>query len=188
MPNATLSDALKEAYATAPTDKAILHTIELRHDEFKDSNGNPVALRVVRDHADLTATLEADAPLNGGQSVTFTAFPFDFSLPAIKENEQARLSLSIDNVGGTVVDYSGRTLMDHIEQAIAAPSPIKVIYRPYLSDDLSGPYMDPPIEMTLTKVTVTPLRITGSATFVDLLNRSFPSEMYTRDKFPALVQ
>ncbi len=47
------------------------------------ANGNPTAIRVVRDHADLTARLEASAPLDAGAMVTFIALAFDLSLPPI---------------------------------------------------------------------------------------------------------
>ena len=39
------------AYAAAPSDVVILHTLELRYPAFKDDDGNPTAIRVVRDHA-----------------------------------------------------------------------------------------------------------------------------------------
>ena len=49
MPNAALSEAIKEAYASAPSQQIILHTLELRHPAFVDEAGQPVAIRVVRD-------------------------------------------------------------------------------------------------------------------------------------------
>ena len=48
MPDPTLSQAIKEAYAAAPSDVVILHTLELRHPDFEDDDGNPTAIRVVR--------------------------------------------------------------------------------------------------------------------------------------------
>jgi len=76
MPDPALSAALAEAYAAAPSDVVVLHTLELRHPAFRDDNGNPTAIRVVRDHADLVARLEASAPLNPVEMVTFTALAF----------------------------------------------------------------------------------------------------------------
>ena len=57
MPNDTLSLALREAYASAPSDVVILHTLELCHPDFKDDEGQPIAVRLVRDHQDLSAKL-----------------------------------------------------------------------------------------------------------------------------------
>ena len=56
MTGTTLSQALKEAYASAPANVVIYHTMELRHPAFT------APIRVVRDYAPLTATLEATAP------------------------------------------------------------------------------------------------------------------------------
>lgn len=38
MPNPALSEAIREAYASAPSDVVILHTLELRHPDFVDEN------------------------------------------------------------------------------------------------------------------------------------------------------
>ena len=83
MPDPALSQAIKEAYAAAPSDVVILHTLELRHPAFVDDAGEPTAIRVVRDHADLTARLEPGAPLDGGAMVTFIAMAFDLSQPPV---------------------------------------------------------------------------------------------------------
>ena len=39
MPDPSLTQAIQEAYASAPSDVVILHTLELRHPEFIDENG-----------------------------------------------------------------------------------------------------------------------------------------------------
>ena len=66
MPDFSLEDALKEAYASAPASEVILHTLELRHPSFTQP------IRVVRDHAEFTCFLEADAPEEGTPKVTGT--------------------------------------------------------------------------------------------------------------------
>lgn len=70
MPDTTLSQAIKEAYASAPVSTIIYNTIELRHPAFS----TPV--RLVRDYANLTATLEATAPAPGDNPLTY---PNDFT-------------------------------------------------------------------------------------------------------------
>ena len=67
MPDPTLEQAIREAYASAPADTVILHTLELRHPAFADDDGRPTAIRVVRDNVDLTARLEAGAPLDAAE-------------------------------------------------------------------------------------------------------------------------
>ena len=76
MPNAALSEAIKEAYASAPSEQIILHTLELRHPAFVDETGQLVAIRVVRDTGDLWARLESQAPLQAGERVRLTEAPF----------------------------------------------------------------------------------------------------------------
>ena len=55
MPDPSLSDAIIEAYATAPTDQVIYHTLELWHPIFT------APIRVVRDNAAISAMIEASA-------------------------------------------------------------------------------------------------------------------------------
>ena len=77
MPNTALSEAIKEAYASAPSEQIILHTLELRHPAFVDETGQLVAIRVVRDTGDLWARLESQAPLQAGERVQFVAMGFE---------------------------------------------------------------------------------------------------------------
>lgn len=74
MTDASLSEALKEAYASADSEIIILHTLELRHPAFVDENGLPTAIRVVRDNVNHICRLEESAPLNAGQDVEFVAW------------------------------------------------------------------------------------------------------------------
>ena len=57
MPNNALSEALREAYASAPSDVVILHTLELRHPSFIDDDDQPMAIRV-RVHATSTSATD----------------------------------------------------------------------------------------------------------------------------------
>lgn len=180
MPNEALSQALREAYASAPVDAVIYDTLELRHPSFVDDQGNASAIRVVCGFENLTATLEADAPLDQGEAVTFIACAFDFVLPEIRESQMPELTITIDNVS--------REIVRNIELAQTVLTPVSCTYRPFLSTDLSSPQMDPPLHMTLRNVTCDVYRVQAKASFFDLLNRSFPNEVYTRARFPGLVR
>ena len=177
MAKPTLSEAAAEAYAVAKTDVIAYSTIEIRHPAFVDEDGNPTAIRAVRSHEDLHATLEADAPVNAGETVRWVAMAFDFTLPAVKAGEQSHLQLTVD---------AHPEIVRRLEAAVEEGSPIDLTYREYLSDDLSAPELDPPLHMTLTNVTATKLAITGRAGFSDLKNRRF-GKLYTPDDFRALV-
>jgi hypothetical protein len=175
MPDPTISDALREAYASAPVRSVVYHTIELYHPAFS------VPIRVVRDTVSIDAKLEATAPRNAGEVVTFTAFAFDLAKPELTATGTPQCTLTIDNVG--------REVADQLDQAILAGAPITLIYREFLSDTLTvGPETNPPPVLTLTSVRVTTLRVTAQAGFPpDLVNRRFPRLDYSSEVFSGLL-
>lgn len=177
---ASYSQALKEAYASAPVEQVILDTLEIRHPAFVDENGQPAAGRLVRGYEDLYAVLEADAPMNPGQQVRFIAMAFDIKLPGFEEGRVPELVITLDNVG--------REMMGWLEAAASDPHVIEVTYRPYLISDLSHPQMDPPITMLATAVTVDVFQIQITATLDDVQNWAFPHRMYQPDEFPGLIR
>jgi hypothetical protein len=174
------SEALKEAYASAPPDQIIFDTLELIHPAFVDENGNPMPARVVLGYDDINATLEADAPMNPGETVLFTAMAFDVKLPGFSEGDVPQLILTLDNVG--------REIMGPLEQAAADPKVIQVIYRPYLLSDLTEPQMDPPIDMYVSNIDADVFQIQITCTLDDVNNWAFPHALYLPQKFPGLVR
>jgi hypothetical protein len=94
MPNNALSEALREAYASAPSDIVILHTLELRHPSFVDDDDSSIAIRVVRDNQSLTARMETTAPLNAGEMVKFIAMGFDLELPPVDTAPVPEISIT----------------------------------------------------------------------------------------------
>ena len=180
MPDPSLSAAIREAYAAAPADIVILHTLELRHPSFLDDDGQPTAIRVVRDHVDLMARLEADAPVDGGSVVRFVAMGFELELPPVDTAPVPEIAVTIDNVS--------REIVRHLDAASTSQDKIEVTYRPYLSTDLEGPQMDPPITLILTEVEADVFRVTGRARMLDIGNKAFPAENYTAKRFPGLTR
>lgn len=172
MPDFTLDDALKEAYASAPSSEVILHTLEIRHPDFTQP------IRVVRDHQDLTATLEADAPENPGEEVTFIRMAFDFILPEVSKSTSPEIEIILDNVSGEVVGY--------MDAAANSPDLIEVTYRPYLASDTSGPQMNPPMTLVVRSVNVDVFRVVARAGFADIANRKFPNQVYDTERFAGL--
>ena len=172
MPDFTLSDALEEAYASAPSSEVILHTLEIRHSSFT------APIRVVRDFHDFTATLEITAPVDPGSEVTFIAMAFDFSLPDVEKAISPEIDISLDNVSGELIGY--------LDAAAQTPDLIEVTYRPYLASDPSGPQMNPPLTLVIRSVTADIFRVLARAGFADLANRKFPNEVYDAERFPGL--
>ena len=179
MPDPALEQAIREAYASASSDTVILHTLELRHPAFVDDDGKPTAVRVVRDHVDLTARLEADASLDAAEMVRFVALGFELELPPVDTAPVPEIAVTLDNVS--------REIVRHLDAAATSLERIEVTYRPYLSTDLEGPQMGPPITLTLTEVEVEVLSASGRARMLDIGNRAFPAETYTA-KLPGLTR
>ena len=178
MTDNTLSEALKEAYASAPSEVVLLHTLELRHPAFVDDNGNPTAIRIVRDNKNYICRLEDTAPLNPAEEVEFQALAFDLELPPVEAIPVPEITLSIDNVSTEIIKY--------LDRAVETQDMIEMTYRPYLTNDLSTPQMDPPITLVITEVTADISKISATARMMDIGNKSFPAENYTVKKYPGL--
>jgi hypothetical protein len=174
MPDPTLSDAIREAYASAPVDEVILHTLELWHPAFS------VPIRVVRDRVALEARIEAGAARDAGAIVTFVAYAFDVIPPEVTSEGAPELTIEIDNVD--------RAILAQLDLAVVSDDPVSVIYRAYLDHGaLDGPETDPPLEMVLTAVSATPFRLRATASFATLHDRAFPGLFYDLETFPGLA-
>ena len=174
MPDSTLTQALKEAYAAAPANVIVFHTIEIDHPAFS------TPIRVVRDTADLVATLEATAPYNPSTAVTFVGFRFDIVPPEVGATAVPQCVIEIDNVD--------RSILAQIEAAMGSTSLITCIYRQFLSTDLSAPQNNPPLSLTIFTISATVFRIRATAGFDNLQNLKFPGITYTSEVFPGLIQ
>jgi hypothetical protein len=169
----SLSDAISEAYASCPSTVSELVTVEIYHPTWSS------VVRLVRDRSDLVAKLESAAPNNPGATVTFTAFPFEFTLPKKGEGRQ-ELRLSIDN--------ASRLLMDAIESLdLTSSIPVRVIYRPYLSTDLTGPALNPPLSLAVRAISIDVQRVSLACGYADFANRKFPRQVYAIEDFPGLA-
>ena len=166
MPNPSLSDAIKEAYASCSTGKVIFDTLEIRQ------TGVQPAIFLVKGQTALTAFDE-----DGNERVFFPS-GFVFSLPPENEEGFRSLNIAIDNIGREVSDF--------VEAARSEKVPVELIYRPYVSDDLTTPAMVPPLVLYLKDIQINTVQVTGRATFFDIVNRKFLTELYTRARFPAL--
>lgn len=172
--NNNLSEALKEAYASAPNNIVIVHTLEIRHPAFSEP------IRVVNDYQPVEAALEANAPLNPGELVTYQAFSFELTLPEVMEKGIPELGIKIDNVS--------REIIRNIELAIPQPDKLEVTYRAYLSNDLAaGPHNDPPLHLTITSIEADAFAINAKASIADFINKKFPNKEYDETRFPGLI-
>ena len=173
MTDTTLSQAILEAMASAPANVVIYHTLELWHPAFT------TPIRVVRDYADLTATLEATAPRNPSEAVTFIAFNFDFTKPEVSAAGIPQITITMDN--------ADRAIVANIEAALGSTDLVSVIYREFISTDLSAPQNNPPLAMTILSVTADVFKVTAVAGFPNLMNKRFPTTEYSAEVFVGLT-
>lgn len=188
MSDPTLSEALQEAYASAPSDQPIIETLSLWHPGL-EVEGEASELYLYngftgdRLRADGVAEkdfrLEAAARLFPGAVVAFVAIPFSVVLPSVASQQIAKGKLVIDGVGREVADI--------MIAASAAGAEIEITYREYLEgleDD--GPQNDPPLVFTLQNVTCTATQASGDISVAAIGNRRFPRERYESSRFPSL--
>ncbi len=173
MSDSTLSLAIKEAYASAPADVIIYDTLEITHPAFT------TPIRVVRDNTELVAGLEKKAPNNPGETVTFVGYAFDVVPPEVSFTGPPQLQIEIDNVS--------RDILAQVELAQGSSELIKVIYRQYISSDLSEPQNNPPLTMDIFSISANVFRIKAVAGFQNFANKIFPRLSYTAETFPGLL-
>lgn len=164
----TWSEAIKEAYASAPSGVVILNTLELSHPSIVDS------IYLVQDYTDHECTLE-----DGVTVVTFRKAPFRFVLPSTGSNGLQELNIAIDNVDQAVSDF--------LQDITGDPAPVTVKYRSYLSTDKTEPQNGVPLVLFMSDIQVTPVEVVGRASFADIINRQFLSTTYTVSRFPGLA-
>lgn len=132
----------------------------------------------MRNYEDVEARLEPVGDQTEGDLVTFKAFGFLLELPPKNERGIGELTIEMDNVDNLVEDY--------INDAVETGGSITVRYRPYLADDLSAPDLSPPLSLEIKQISVNGSRITGRASFCQIVNAKFPTRYYTRSDFPSL--
>lgn len=170
---ATYTEALKEAFASAPVSEMIHHCLEINHPSFTSP------IRIVQGNDDVKAKLEADAPSQAGRVVDFVAAPWDLVLPALEEDRMPELQLNFSNVS--------REMTRHIAAATIAGDPIRVLYRVYTDSTLLfGPQIDPPIELWINEATADNYAVKTTATLEDVFNSLFPRDNYVPERFPSL--
>jgi hypothetical protein len=169
------NEALLEAYASCPPSARVYFTLEIWQSSFAQ------AARVVANVGDdMSFGIEAGAPRDGGSTVTFLACPFSAEYPEQREGQPPSTKIAIDNVN--------RELVPQIRAALGTREYIQVLYREYLSSDLTEPAYGP-ITFQLTNVQMVGARLTGVAVVKNLQNKRFPrlTKNYDYIQFPSLL-
>ena len=163
----TISQALKEVYASAPATQRYVETLAFSHSLF------PQTFYMTNDNQPWSYLLET------GQLVNFVVMPFKIVLPSLDGKGNQDMRLTIANIG--------RELIDPLEAAIAKPSePVRCVYRVYLDQASSPPQNNPPLTLIITGVQVNRDAVSATATRTDVLSRAFPYNFYKTSEFPGL--
>ncbi|WP_027578489.1 DUF1833 family protein [Bradyrhizobium sp. Ai1a-2] len=171
----THSEALLEAYASCRPSSRIFYTLEIWQASFAEP------ARVVTNVGDdMTFGIEAGAPRNGGEMVTFIACPFQASYPEQREGQPPQTNIKIDNVN--------RELVPKVRAAMSVRQYIQVLYREYLNNDLTEPAYGP-VEFELRNVKIVGVSMTGTVMVKNLQNKRFPrlTKNYDYVQFPSLL-
>lgn len=174
------SEAYAEAVAYGVAGDPPLITVAVYGDSITDPlTGDPVALYMVNDYTPLTATLEADAPLDAGEQVTFVPVQMRVTFPTESEAER--------NPAATI-EFAGasREVTPYLRAAAASRLPVTLMIRTYLPSDLSGPHELPPMRVQVRDVEVNAQLVTVQASLGDVVNVPFPQKLYEQAKFPTL--
>lgn len=168
--------AIQEAYANAPSGTVLLDTIELNHPSFT------APVRLVNDVGNPN-TIDGEEffgfwmRTENNQRVFFQSCGFDFTLPAQNQNDMPSVDISFDNVSQMIMEY--------LDEAVKFKAPMTLIYREYLASDKEEPQFVLS-GLSMASVSSNLFRVSGTATFSDLVNKSFPKKVYRPTEFPGL--
>lgn len=169
------NEAWSEAIASCPPNVRTYVTLEVQHPSFAEP------ARIVAGVGDnMEFGIEDGAAYNAGETVLFIAFPVEVDYPEVREGQPPSSKVKIDNVN--------RELAPKIRAAVGVRAYLKVIYREYLSSDLTEPAYGP-VEFLLKNVQMVGASLTGTAMVAMLLNKRFPrrDKNYNVQDYPSLL-
>jgi hypothetical protein len=189
MPDPTLDDVMREAYASASPDKVPIDTLSFYYEGLVDDLGAPSELYVFTGENEtavsedgtplLSARLEATAERNAGEVVTFLGVPFGITLAPMRTDAIVAAQLILDSVN--------REGHDLLEAAAKGGKQIEVTYRTYIAgNELTGPQSLPPRKFVLANAKGANDSITGQLVFLPMGNRPYPFDTYRPDTFKTL--
>ena len=118
--------------------------------------------------------------------------PLDDSLtPVIKTFETRGFKLRQVGSGenglqslGITIDDIDRRVSQFVAKAKEYQSPVELVFRIYLSDDLTKPQNNPPTVLFLTNSSKSAEGFSGTCSTIDVVNYPFPNQYYRLESFP----
>lgn len=85
------------------------------------------------------------------------------------------------------MDNVDRSIVANIEAAMSSTQLITVIYREFISSNLSVPQNNPPLALTIMTISADMFKVTATAGFPNLMNKKFPTLEYSAEVFTGLI-
>jgi hypothetical protein len=168
----------EEAYASAPQNEIVLHSMEVNHKTFTEP------FRVIRwpiageEPVRFQCLLEEDADYNPNEIVEFIGAPFELMLPEKDTENPGQFTVRIDNIGDLLDEY--------LENAALSGGKISAVYREYIK----GQEKDGPASVW-PGITLTSPRMENQTLFMDGAILSWMSKkwggVYTPGKYPGIM-
>lgn len=175
------SAALAEALSFATAGDPALLTVALTGADITDEHGDPMAVYLVNDFRELRATLEDDAPIHPGETVTFVPCPMRAVVPEESDgNRNPEATLEVDGVTRELTPYLRRA-------SFASVNPVRATMRTYLPSDTSAPHEMPPLRTTVRGAQTNATTASITCGYGDIVNVPFPRVTYTAVDFPGLA-
>ncbi len=171
-----LTSAMEEAYASAPANVVLFHTLELYHATF----GGPVLILTGEEGVEPASTISLFAEATAWRPAMwcdFTALAFDVTPPGYDDDGPTPAKVRIDGVSDLLFPF--------IEAAAGAANTISVIYRTYRSDVRFEPG-DVIAGLKMRQVVVTATSVEGALSFDEVGEQAFPRVTYNLDDYPGL--
>lgn len=156
-----LTQAIMEAYAVASVKRTIVKTLSVFGEELGE-------LHIVQGVRDFEAAIEGTA------LTVFKAVPFQLATQGQSSEGAQSITIQVD-----ILDIQ---ILEFFKAMIDVLTPTQVMYRewtPETGDWVSGA----PLNLYVESVGLTETTATLRAGFVDIVNRSFPSALYTPTLF-----
>lgn len=151
-------------------------SVNLKADAWAQESNLPLVLLTI-DHAEMEAPIRV---VNNNENITsngneFIAYPFEISLPDSTEDAPPAAQLKIDNVA--------REIAQVIRELTVSPTVLIQVVR---QEDYDTVEIEFPA-MTLDKVTVDALTVSGNLIYEDLSREPYPAYSFNPAEFPGLV-
>lgn len=158
------SPVLRRLYASGGTE-VLIYLVRLSCPAWSDT------IRIAKGYDNPTVTME------NGQVATFTGAGIDLALSKKDASGNQNLRFAIDNVTGEAQKL--------IEEALEAKQKITLTQLTYISTDLAAP-AENPFVATVKSAQFDTGKVQIDAGFFDLINTSWPRDLYTATKYPGL--